>query len=166
MENKSNLHHDKSQHSQQLEVVVVNQDQQWGKCDIYIRTFEGYSLLKRGENEQCSSEALNKCDPPLRRPVLHIMKCQESQTWWINLSSFNHGIISSTARFNWEMFWVCQSPLEFSVSLWFLFCCIASQQQQTYTHFLLFHDCMNTVPSSHYNSENCCCPEVHQLTIS
>lgn len=96
----------------------------------------------------CLSEALNKCDSPLRRPVLHIMKCQESEAWWINLSAFNRDIISSTANSAEKCSGLAKAPWkigqQFSASLWFSFCRIASEQPHTYTHFLQFHTCMKS----------------------
>lgn len=80
----------------------------------------------------CSSGALNKRDFPLRRPVLHIMKCQESEAWWINLSAFNHDIISSTANSAEKCSGLAKAPWkigqQFSASLWFLFRRTASEQ--------------------------------------
>ena len=88
------------------------------KCDIFIRTFQSLffiffaGCMRESEPCFCSSGALNKCDSALRRPVLHIMKCQESEAWWINLSAFNRDIISSAANSAEKCFWANQIPPE------------------------------------------------------
>lgn len=113
-------------------------------CFVFF-VFSGY--MRKSEPCFCSSEALNKCDSPLRRPVLRIMKCQESEARWINLSAFNRDIISSAANSAEKCFWARQNPLKDRAAIFcqsvllILSCCLrATAHIHTFSVISFLHE--------------------------